>query len=554
MWRVLSRYGGLLLVALALAPFRASAGSTDALEAALRAEFARVDGDRRAAAHGWYLAAQASGRADHAERATQLALLERDYAQARRALALWRAAAPEAEEVELLEAVAALGLGDAAGAERALTLLLARGGRERAYKVLRLLSTEEARPLAAGLLEVLIELPSFRALPPEDVPVVPLALRLGAIDLAERVAGTASTQYPKSARAWLWRALVAQARKRTDAAAEYLTRAVSLAPQDVELRLALAQQLNDNGARAEIDRLLAAAPVQDELILAARIAYLAASKDRRALRRLERQIERQRGLDPEQRAFFLGQLAELAEDRDRALAAYRRVRQGPKAGEAQLRIAVLEAARDWSTAQALLQRLQDQAEDPTLRRDAYLLEAELLSGRQAYGEAAEVLSRALGVFLDDADLLYARALAYAQAEQVEHAELDLRLLIARDPNHGHALNALGYTLADRTDRLDEAYQYIRRALELLPNEAAVIDSMGWVEYRRGRLPEALEYLQRAYALNPDPEIAAHLGEVLWAKGRYEEARAVWRSALERAPDHPVLRATMVRLDAASLPQ
>jgi tetratricopeptide (TPR) repeat protein len=162
-------------------------------------------------------------------------------------------------------------------------------------------------------------------------------------------------------------------------------------------------------------------------------------------------------------------------------------------------------------------------------------------------DAAEVFGQALTEFPLDQRLLYARALARVAADDLVGAEADLRRILSVDPDNSQALNALGYTLADRTDRQAEALGYIERALALAPEESAILDSMGWVLYRLGRTEEALEYLTRAYERATDAEIAAHYGEVLWVLGRQEEAKTVWKKALEATPDDPVLQETIQRL-------
>ena len=126
-------------------------------------------------------------------------------------------------------------------------------------------------------------------------------------------------------------------------------------------------------------------------------------------------------------------------------------------------------------------------------------------------------------------------------------EQDLRKIIEANPDSGHALNALGYTLADRTDRYQEAYDYLQRAIALLPNDPAVLDSMGWIKYRLGDYEESLDYLRRAYKLNTDPEIASHLSEVLWISDQREEARDIWQRAIEQAPDNEYLLDVKERL-------
>jgi len=184
----------------------------------------------------------------------------------------------------------------------------------------------------------------------------------------------------------------------------------------------------------------------------------------------------------------------------------------------------------------------------TLRRNQpqnsitlYQAEAEALREAERYQEAFDTLDRGLALHPNDKDLLYARSLIAEKLDRLDVLERDLRIIIAADPKNGQALNALGYTLADRTDRYQEALGYIEQALALLPDDAAVLDSMGWVQYRLGNNAKALEYLRRAYQANPDAEIAAHLSEVLWVSGQHEEAKRIWREAQTRNPASVHLR-------------
>jgi Flp pilus assembly protein TadD len=166
--------------------------------------------------------------------------------------------------------------------------------------------------------------------------------------------------------------------------------------------------------------------------------------------------------------------------------------------------------------------------------------------------AAKVLDAGLVDLPKDSNLLYARAMLREQQGELEQMEADLRDILTRDPQNATALNALGYTLADHTDRLDEALSLISEALELQPGEPAILDSMGWVLFRLGRYEEAVGYLRQAYQQFPDPEVAAHLGEVLWVSGDTEAALEVWRAAHARDPEHPVLRLTLQRLNIQPL--
>jgi len=136
---------------------------------------------------------------------------------------------------------------------------------------------------------------------------------------------------------------------------------------------------------------------------------------------------------------------------------------------------------------------------------------------------------------------------------LQQLEADLRRMLEIRPNDATALNALGYTLTDRTDRHQEAFGYISAALEQRPEDPAIIDSMGWVLYRLGRPDEALPYLQRAYEAYPDPEIASHLGEVLWVLGQKKEARRIWQDTLKAHPDNDIIKETVNRLTGQPAP-
>ena len=160
---------------------------------------------------------------------------------------------------------------------------------------------------------------------------------------------------------------------------------------------------------------------------------------------------------------------------------------------------------------------------------------------------AEVLDQALSGRPDEPDLLYDHAMAAEKVDRLDVLEASLRKLIEAKPDHAHAYNALGYTLADRNMRLPEAQRLIQKALELSPDDAHILDSMGWVLFRMGDLEGAIRNLRRAYALRPDVEISVHLAEVLWRAGIQDEARQLWRAAREREPDNEVLRETLVRL-------
>ncbi|MEK9648495.1 MAG: tetratricopeptide repeat protein [Gammaproteobacteria bacterium] len=175
------------------------------------------------------------------------------------------------------------------------------------------------------------------------------------------------------------------------------------------------------------------------------------------------------------------------------------------------------------------------------------MEANVLMDEGQRDEAGSVLNNAVGAFPNNIQLLFLRSVYSQEINDLALMEEDLRRIIQLNPNNPVAYNSLGYTLADRTDRFNEAYELIKRAFELAPNDAAIIDSLGWVQYRLGMYEEAIENLDRAYELFPDHEVAAHLGEVLWVTGERTQARSIWRKALESQPNSEFIRSTMERL-------
>ena len=162
--------------------------------------------------------------------------------------------------------------------------------------------------------------------------------------------------------------------------------------------------------------------------------------------------------------------------------------------------------------------------------------------------AFDLYSEALNEYPTNLDILYARAMVSEPLNRLSVLEEDLRTILKLDPDNAAALNALGYTLADRTNRYPEAYTLISRAVELSPDDPFYLDSLGWVYYRMGNMEEAERYLQQAYKIQPDPEFAAHLGEVLWKNGKQKDAKKVWQQGKQQDPDNKLLQETLERLN------
>ncbi|MCC6075933.1 tetratricopeptide repeat protein [Pseudomonas sp. GCM10022188] len=319
-------------------------------------------------------------------------------------------------------------------------------------------------------------------------------------------------------------------------------------PDDKRLRLAYARQLLEQNqleaAREQFAELLRRYPEDDDMRLSLALINLEAKERDEARTQLQTLIERDAHSDTAH--FQLGRLAEEENDANAALEQYAAVGPGDEYLPAQVRrTALLVKAGQAAEARRLLASARESQPDVALQ--LYLIEIESLTNQERLGDAWQVMGEALQRYPDDLNLLYTRAMLAEKRGDLASLERDLRVILGREPNNSMALNALGYTLADRTTRYAEARALIEKAYALNPDDPAILDSLGWVNYRQGNLAAAEELLRRAFKLMPDHEVAAHLGEVLWAAGKQDEAREVWRSALADTPDSAILRGTLKRL-------
>jgi len=246
--------------------------------------------------------------------------------------------------------------------------------------------------------------------------------------------------------------------------------------------------------------------------------------------------------------YYLGRIAQNQGNDKQAVSYYLGVKSGEYHFDAQLRIGVLLAVL--GKVDEGLAKLAALAEEQTswaLRVKAYLAQGEILRSAKRFEEGVEMYSRALQQKRDDTTLLYARGLMAEKVDRLDMTEADLRKVISKEPDNANALNALGYTLADRTSRYKEAQQYIKRAAALVPDDPAILDSLGWVSYRLGEMKEALKWLSKAFEKLEDAEIAAHYGEVLWVTNQKDKAREVWEKGKANDADNPVLIETLKRL-------
>jgi tetratricopeptide (TPR) repeat protein len=244
--------------------------------------------------------------------------------------------------------------------------------------------------------------------------------------------------------------------------------------------------------------------------------------------------------------LMLAQAADLRGDAKAAARWLDKVDDPQRALEVQTRRATLLAKQGkLREARTMVQQVPERK--PEDARAKLIAESQVLREVKRWPDAHAVLAAANERFPGDTDLLYEQAMMAEKLSRMDEMERVLRRVIELKPDHHHAYNALGYSLAERNLRLPEARELIAKALELAPNDPFITDSLGWVEYRLGNHAQALVHLRRAYASRPDTEIAAHLGEVLWVSGQRDEARRIWREGRERDADNEVMRETLSRL-------
>ncbi len=345
-----------------------------------------------------------------------------------------------------------------------------------------------------------------------------------------------------------------QSLKREQEALPLLEQSLQQQPDDKRLRLAYARLLVDQErmeeARTQFELLLQQSPDDDDLRLSLALISLQEQNWEDAKFYLRELVERDSHTDIAH--YSLGQIDEQFKDNEGALIEYGLVNPGEQYLPAQARqTAILINSGHSDEAQRRLS--QARRDTPDYAIQLYLLEVDSLNETKQSELAWQLIQQAVLEFPEDSNLLYTRAMLSEQRGDLAGLERDLQQVISREPDNAMAMNALGYTLADRTTRYAEAKALIERAHQLKPEDPAILDSLGWVNYRMGNLEQAQALLEQALTLLPDQEVAAHLGEVLWAQDKQSEARAVWAEALKNQPEGPILRETLLRLTGSETP-
>jgi tetratricopeptide (TPR) repeat protein len=478
-------------------------------------------------------------------RAAEVAFHARQYDSALEAIKIWLSIDPASQQAKQMQATMLLASGRVDELAANLGRDLAGEGPRTGEAILQLargFSRYPDRVAVSRLFEALTK--PYPQLPEAHLARAQTAMGIGNVDVARAAIDSALLLRPDWEQAALSKAeLLPKGAPQLD----FLKAWLASNPGAQQARLGYARTLVSEKryeeARAEFRTLLAANPDNPEILYAVGILSLQVNAVGDAEQPLRRYVELGRGdLNPAR--FYLGQIAEQAERLDDAIRWYDLVDAGENALPAKIRAArVLARQKKLDEARERLAVAR-----ATIGGDIRLTVAEshLLRDVGRHDEAYAFLAKALDGQPDQTELLYETSLAAEKLGHLETVERLLRRLIALKPESPQGYNALGYTFADHNIRLDEAAELVDTALALAPDDSFILDSKGWVLFRQGKLDAALETLKKAYAKQPDAEIAAHIGEVLWKLGRTDEAKDVWRDAAKVYPSNEALNATIKR--------
>ena len=515
----------------------------------LLAEIAGARGEIGVSVQAYLDLAQRTRDPRIARRAVEIALFARDLSAATEAARIWIDAEPESAEARrVMAGIVAGGSGQLEQVQIQLARLLAESPDQIENHLMglnRAFARIDDKQAVKGIVDRLTE-------PYLDLPEAQFARAQAAIAADDAIASLAAIDLALGLRpdwelAILFKAQLLAQSDSPDAALRLIKEHIDRHPESQNARVAYARGLVSarrfEAARDEFRKLLDNAPNDRDLMYATGLLSAQLDDFDAAAPLLEQALN---AGHPEADGIRLnlGQIAERREDSEGAMRWYRAVEPGRHHADAQIRIAAL-LAQQGKLQQAREHLHSVQAGPDTIKR-LRLAEAQLLRAEGREAEALELIDGELRKAPEDPDLLYESSMLAEQLGQLDVMEGRLRKLIALQPDHAHAYNALGYSLADRGLRLDEAEALIARALELTPGDPFILDSMGWVNFRQGDAATALAHLEKAYSLRPDPEIAAHLGEVLWSLNRQADATRIWNEALQAHPDSTVLKSIMQR--------
>lgn len=483
-----------------------------------------------------------------AQRATEVAWNARYLSAALEAAGIWLQSDPGSTQARQIIAALLVNQPQLAEAQPSLEKWLAADRENVGLSFLQLdalLGRHKDKAAVLKLMQALAR--PYGEVPEARLSLAQAAWNAGEPDLALSEARAALKLRPDWEPAALFQAQVL-ARRSSAEAVQYLGEYLGSYPKARDVRLGYARLLvnarNYAEARKQFETLVKENPQDPDVTMAVALLAMQANDYDAAEVQLKRALEINYK-DPDAARLYLGQVNEERKRFDEALKWYSSVGQGAQYINARARYAgVLAKQGRLGEARQYLQQVE--AQNNQQRVQLTQAEAQLLREANQYQAAFDLLGQALEKLPNTPDLLYDHALAAEKVDRLDVVEDNLRRLIKIRPDDAQAYNALGYTFADRNQRIEEARGLIETALKLAPDDPFIMDSMGWVLYRMGRNEEGLGYVQRAFDLRPDPEIAAHLGELLWVVGQRDRAKKVWAEALKDRPGNEVLQSTVRR--------
>ena len=486
-----------------------------------------------------------------AMRAAHIALQFGQTDKAIEALKVWREADPSSLSARRMLTSVFVRSGKLAAAEEELVKLLKADEAHTAQNFLQIYQMLAPNPDKAGALKLLRNLAQpYPRVAEAHWGVAQLAQASGNDALALSEAKEARRLRPEWDLAISLEALLLQ-KNAPQQGLDVLRSYLSHYPKANEIRLQYARALLDQKqyklAREEFRRLSDANPDNPDMAYAIALISLQMNDLKSAETELKLALNKGKK-DQDTVQYYLGQLSEAKKNEDEALSYYRNVKGGESLVAAKIRIAYLLSKRgQFAAARQLLQ--QTPATNDQQRIQLVMAEAQLLRDANQFDEAYQVLNQTLEKFPDQPDLIYDTAMMADKVGKPAVFENLMRKLIKLKPDHAQAYNALGYGLLERNERIPEAMQLVEKALELAPDDASIMDSVGWGYYRNGKLDESVKILRRAYtASNANPEIAAHLGEVLWVRGDKQEAKKIWQESLKENSGNEQLQTVIKKFD------
>jgi tetratricopeptide (TPR) repeat protein len=480
-----------------------------------------------------------------AQRATEVALNTRFFGAALETAGIWLAADPESQQARQILAALLVNQARLADAEPHLEKWLAADKDHVGNGFMQLNPILARHPDKAAVLQLTQNLAKpYAAVPEAHYSVAQAAWAAGQTPLALAEIRTALKLRADWEQAALFQGQVLQRTSNADALAYYQSY-LKTNPRAMDVRLSFARLLVTDKkyaeARNEFQVLLKEFPDNADVTMAVALLSLQLNDFDQAETQLKHALETDYK-DPDAVRFYLGQVNEERKRPDDALRWYSSVTGGDQYVPSRARYAgILAKQGKLGDARTYLQQAGRNGPERVQFTQA---EAQLLRDANDYRAAFDLLGQAVAKNPNSAELLYDQAMAAEKVDRMDVLESNLRKVIQLKPDYAHAYNALGYTFADRNTRLDEAYTLVEQALKLAPDDPFIMDSMGWVLFRMSQTDAAITFLKRAFEIRPDAEIAAHLGEVLWAAGRQDEAKKVWASALKDNPANELLSSTV----------